>query len=92
MGCSPPERITVHTFTLATIKGESVFQEQSDRRRLADAFERLTFKFHAFEKHFEFAFERRSIFSPNAIVRTAGNVRECNQVKCFTCLYIFFTN
>ena len=74
IGCTPPELITVHTFSLETRKGENILHEQFDRRRLADDFERLAFKFHAFEKNFEFDFQRRSSFSPDAVVRTAGNV------------------
>ena len=73
-GCTPPELITVHTFSLENHKGENVFDEYSDRQRLADDFERLAFKFYAFEKNFEFDFQRRSSFSPDAVVRTAGNV------------------
>ena len=74
-GCIPPELIKVKTFTLATTEGDNVFQEQFDRRRLADTLERLALKFDAVDKHFEFEFRRNSVFAPDAIIRKTGRVR-----------------
>ena len=73
--CAPPKSITLRTFSLATSKGESVFHEVFDRRRLSDTSERLALKFHAIKKQFEFEFQRSSVFAPNAIVRMIGHVR-----------------
>lgn len=73
-GCIPPELIKVKAFTLATTRGDNVFQEQFDRRRLADTFERLALKFDAVHKHFEFNFRRSSVFASDAIIRRTGRV------------------
>ena len=73
--CAPPESITLREFSLETLMGDNVFHKVFDRRRLADASERLALKFDAGNKHFEFEFERSSVFAPNAVVRTIGHVR-----------------
>ena len=73
--CAPPEFITLREFSLETLMGNNVFHKVFDRRRLSDDSERLTLKFDAGNKHFEFEFERSSVFAPNAVVRTIGHVR-----------------
>ena len=74
MKCPPPESITLRKFSLATLKGENVFHEVFDRRRLSDASEHLALKFHAINKQFEFEFQRTSVFAPDAVVRMIGHV------------------
>ena len=71
------ESIRLRTFSLVNTKGQSVFHDDFDRRRLADTHDRLALKFRAKEKKFEFELQRsRSILAPAATIRMTGNVRE----------------
>ena len=71
-----PESVTVHNFSLITDEGENVLHADFDRRRLTDSsFNRLAFKFYAFEKDFEFELERSNpIFAPGGTIKMTGHV------------------
>ena len=79
----PDESITLRTFSLVTSKGENVLHSDFDRRRLTDNFGRLALKFNAFEKQYEFEFERsHPIFAPGATIKMTGHVRKHNTYTC----------
>lgn len=69
--------ITVRNFSLVTDEGENVLQSNFDRRRLGDRIgtRRLSFKFSALEKHFEFTLTKSyPIFAPDLTIKISGRV------------------
>ena len=78
-----PDSVTVRNFSFVTEKGYNVLAPDFDRRRLSDRFaassfaaRRLSLKFSAAERYFEFEFYKSyPIFAPDATVRIVGRVR-----------------
>ena len=91
-----PQSIIARNFSLVTDTGESVLHDQFDRRRLASGgvTDRLSMKFFAMNKLFEFQFEPSyPIFLPGATIKMTGRVSEsaahfCKQAHAMPMVYI----
>ena len=75
VGCTPPESIEIRKFSLTTGSGQNILHEKFDQNAFREISDRLDLDFHAIGKQFKFELQRISVFGPNAIVRTIGNVR-----------------
>ena len=78
-----PDAVTVRNFSFVDDKGESVLRPDFDWRRLSDGFaaspfapRRLTLKFSAVERQFQFQFQKNyPIFTPDATIQINEQVR-----------------